>query len=285
MLYTTFQKPDWGAHYSSAKNIGPKKKRIVLFASTFGGISVLNSVCKFIKENRDEIEIIGLVTDDPTDKNSRISAKKRIWKFFSENQKKAMVDYIIKRAISMNIDVFTGNVKSNYFKQLFEKWEPDLILVACFGQILPSYIFNYPSLGAFNLHPSDIKNNIGAGSKPFEDTLNKKYKYSRVTLLRITDTIDAGPIIGRSPLIRITNFRNKHLSNICLLDEKVTSIFSVMTRILLKIIFEKYNRLNKSELEIDYEKEIPLYTRLKLLLPIKSYNSLNYPLPKFYTKK
>lgn len=278
-----FSQPDWGAYYVPEQDADDRKQesglRIVLFGSTLGGMWVLESLKKLKHVLGDRITLVGLATDDARDPHARISLKKRIWHYFEKSQQHEMVDEIITQGLSAGMEVFTGNIKSAYFHQLLQQWKPDLIIMACFGQIVPPSVFNYPVMGMYNFHPSDLKNDIGAGPKPFEETLASQMNTTCVSLMGVTEVIDHGPLIGQSPLIRITGKNDEFFSDVLLTEEKVTSVFPDMTMILVHKILLMQEATAPGEFIIDFDIEIDEAVKQRLLQPLSGKHSAVYPFP------
>ncbi len=276
-----FSQPDWGAYYVPESGDGKQETglRIVLFGSTLGGMWVLESLKQLKNVLGDRITLVGLATDDARDPHARISLKKRIWHYFEKTEQHEMVDEIIMQGLSAGMEVFTGNIKSGYFHQLLEQWKPDLIIMACFGQIVPPSVFKYPMMGMYNFHPSDLKNDIGAGPKPFEETLASQMNTTCVSLMGVTEVIDHGPLIGQSPIIRITGKNDEFFSDVLLAEEKVTSIFPDMTRVLVHKILSMQQANAPEAFTIDFDLEIEEAVKQRLLQPLSGKHSAVYPYP------
>ena len=276
-----FNPPDWGTYYvPSQHNVGEKNgMRIVLFGSTLGGMWVMESLKQLKAVLGERISLVGLATDDARDAHARISIKKRIWHYFEKPERHRMVEAIIENGLSEGMEVFTGNIKSEYFNQLLRKWNPDLIIMACFGQIVPRAIFCYPKMGMYNFHPSDLKNDIGAGPRPFEETLASKMNHTCVSLMGVTEVIDHGPMIGQSPSIRITGKDNEFFDDVLLSEEKVTSIFPHMTWVLIKKVLSLYETAMPENFHIDFDNEIEDTVKQRLLQPLEGKHSNVYPFP------
>ncbi|TDO25688.1 formyltransferase family protein [Sediminibacterium goheungense] len=276
-----FNQPDWGAYYMPDQDWEKQETglRIVLFGSTLGGMWVLESLKQLKNILGARITLVGLATDDARDPHARISLKKRIWHYFEKAQQHEMVDGIVMQALSIGMEVFTGNIKSAYFQGLLQQWKPDIIIMACFGQIVPPSVFNYPVMGMYNFHPSDLKNDIGAGPKPFEETLASRMNTTCVSLMGVTEIIDHGPLIGQSPAIRITGKEDEFFSDVLLTEEKVTSVFPDMTWVLVHKILLMQGTALPVEFTIDFDQEIDEAVKQRLLQPLSGKHSAVYPFP------
>lgn len=73
--------------------------------------------------------------------------------------------------------------------------EPDVCLVAAYGQILSKELLEIPRLGAFNIHASLLPKYRGAA--PIQYAIWNGETESGITIFRIEPKLDAGPIVGR----------------------------------------------------------------------------------------
>lgn len=278
-----FDKPDWGEYIQPIKSNSNQSDalRVVLFGSTLGGMWVLEALKKLKNEYGEyNFELVGLVTDDARDERARISLKKRIWHYFSPNTRIKMVNAIIGMGLDTGMEVYTGNVKTTFFENLLHKWKPDVILMACFGQIVPISVFKYPRLGMYNFHPSDLKNNIGSGPRPFEDTISLGLSHARVSLMEVTEIVDHGPMVALSPPICITDANGEFFNDILITEEKVTSVFPFMTEaLMLKLMNYKSQNLESNSLKLDLDKDIDISVQNYLLSHLTGLHNENYPFP------
>jgi methionyl-tRNA formyltransferase len=75
---------------------------------------------------------------------------------------------------------------------------PDLIVLADYGQLIPRVLLDLPARGFLNLHPSALPRHRGAA--PIPATILAGDAESAVTLIVVTDEMDAGPIVAAAPL-------------------------------------------------------------------------------------
>ena len=71
--------------------------------------------------------------------------------------------------------------------------EPDLIVVAAFGQILSKEILDLPPLGCVNVHTSLLP--MYRGAAPIQWAVINGEKYSGVTIMKMDEGLDTGPIL------------------------------------------------------------------------------------------
>lgn len=76
-----------------------------------------------------------------------------------------------------------------------EKINPDLILVAAYGKIIPKKILDIPKYGCLNVHPSLLPKHRGAS--PLQFTVLNGDKETGVTLILMTEKMDEGPILDQ----------------------------------------------------------------------------------------
>jgi methionyl-tRNA formyltransferase len=75
---------------------------------------------------------------------------------------------------------------------------PDLILLADYGQLIPRVLLDLPLRGFLNLHPSALPRWRGAA--PIPATILAGDSESAVTLIVVTEEMDAGPVVAMQPL-------------------------------------------------------------------------------------
>jgi methionyl-tRNA formyltransferase len=84
-------------------------------------------------------------------------------------------------------------VRDDTFLQIFRGLNPDLVIVAAFGQILPGEILERPKLGCLNVHPSLLPRYRGAA--PLNWSLIRGEKTTGVTIMMMDAGVDTGDII------------------------------------------------------------------------------------------
>lgn len=254
-----------------SKDKNGKGIRIVLFASYMLGYLLQETVKKMEKLNPEKIDFVGLVTDDPADPFAKISVKRRIWRLYGEKETIRLETAMIESALIAGIPVYTGSVKTNYFRNLIRKWDPEAILVCVFGQIIDSPIINYPDFGIYNFHPADLKAGFGAGPQPFQDLINRDAKTSKVTIHQLTETLDSGPVIGQSSPVNVRFKDGSITNNILVLDDKMLKPLDVMGAELIKTLALKKEEGNKGKIyNLDFSKHFTPDYKKELLKPILS---------------
>src|SRR5665648_830528 len=74
-----------------------------------------------------------------------------------------------------------------------EVFNPDIILVVAYGQILPRHILNVPKLGCINIHGSFLPKYRGAA--PINRAIINGEKETGITFMFMNEKVDAGDII------------------------------------------------------------------------------------------
>ena len=171
--------------------------------------------------------------------NSLIKNKQNIVAVYSQPPKKKGRGMKIKKspvhnlALLNNINVYTP---SNFFidneKKIFESLKPDLVVVMAYGLKLPNFFLDLPQFGCINIHVSLLPS--WRGASPIEHSLLNGDKKTGVSIFKLTEKMDAGPIIVKES-IEVSNSINKEQ-----LTEKLNTIgLSMLNSTLSKIFDEK----------------------------------------------
>ena len=104
-------------------------------------------------------------------------------------------------AITHNIPVFQPvSVKDGAAMEIIEQLNPELIVVAAYGRILPNSILDYPAKGCINVHSSLLPKFRGAA--PIHWAVISGEMETGVTIMHMAQELDAGDIIDqvRTPI-------------------------------------------------------------------------------------
>lgn len=77
-------------------------------------------------------------------------------------------------------------------------WQPDLIVVAAFGQILRPHLLNLPPLGCLNVHASLLPR--WRGASPIHHAILSGDASSGISLMQMDEGLDTGPVYVRQSL-------------------------------------------------------------------------------------
>ncbi len=81
--------------------------------------------------------------------------------------------------------------------------EADLFIVAAYGKIIPKVILENPRLGALNIHPSLLPR--WRGPSPIQYAVLSGDRETGVTIMKIDELMDHGPIIATSGKLQLTS--------------------------------------------------------------------------------
>lgn len=97
-------------------------------------------------------------------------------------------------AEALNLEIFQPlDVNSQSSLDLIKSWNPDLITVAAFGQILSPNLLALPHYGCLNVHASLLPR--WRGASPINAAILHNDNVSGVTIMRMAEGLDDGPIL------------------------------------------------------------------------------------------
>jgi methionyl-tRNA formyltransferase len=82
-------------------------------------------------------------------------------------------------------------IRTPGFRAEIKSYEPDLIVVAAYGRILPKEVLDAPRVAPINVHASLLPRHRGAA--PIEGAILVGDSQTGVTIMRVTEKMDAGP--------------------------------------------------------------------------------------------
>ena len=104
--------------------------------------------------------------------------------------------YCLEKNLDVSIIAENDNEK---VKQQLEKLQPDLFVVAAYGKIIPIEILEIPKFGSINIHPSLLPQYRGAS--PIQSAIFHGDKTSGVTIIKMDEQMDHGPILYAKEII------------------------------------------------------------------------------------
>ncbi len=104
---------------------------------------------------------------------------------------------IIKAAaLDAGLPILTPNsFRNREFLEAYTAWKPDVAIVVAF-RILPRLLFDIPTHGTLNIHPSKLP--LYRGPAPIPWALMDGVKETAVSIFRITEKVDAGGLLLQS---------------------------------------------------------------------------------------
>ena len=126
-------------------------------------------------------------------KNSKISVVTSPDKPRGRSLKMTFSD-VKKTALEMGLDVYQPeNLKSENFSDILTQLDPDIIIVAAYGKLLPVYVLEYPKYGCINIHASLLPEYRGAA--PINRCIIDGKKESGITIMQMAKGLDTGDIL------------------------------------------------------------------------------------------
>ena len=99
-------------------------------------------------------------------------------------------------ALEKGIEVFTPDtLKNGELKPYLEKYQPDAIIVAAYGKILPEYVINFGGYGCINVHGSLLPKYRGAA--PIQRAIMAGEKKTGITIMKMDEGLDTGDMISK----------------------------------------------------------------------------------------
>lgn len=162
-----------------------------------GGYHVLRELLSC--DLADQVRVVGVATDDPTQAFTHASV--RLWKYPHTREEELLVP---RFAAGRGLPFFTGRVNAPEFHSMFfDEWQPDLCLMATFGQKIPPSLIACPKLGFYNFHHSGATWPSYPGPDPIAAMVRDGQKHLVLTIHRVTDVIDGGEFVARSHRVAI----------------------------------------------------------------------------------
>ncbi len=102
-------------------------------------------------------------------------------------------------ALAQNIPVFQPEkMKAPEFLETLQSWNPDVIVVAAFGRILPQFILDLPPKGCVNVHGSLLPKYRGAA--PIQWAVINGERETGVTIMMMDAGLDTGAILEQAEM-------------------------------------------------------------------------------------
>ncbi|MDD3267713.1 MAG: methionyl-tRNA formyltransferase [Syntrophomonadaceae bacterium] len=164
-------------------------------------------------------------------------------------------------AESRGITVFQPqSIKSEEAVRQVQEWQPDLIVVVSYGQIIPPAILDYPRYGCINVHASLLPRYRGAA--PIQRAIMAGEKISGVSIMFMDKGMDTGDIIRQSKVEIPVHINHGELETI--LAKEGADLLLTTIRDFEKNTFMRYpqddsqatyaGRLTKEDERIDWSK-------------------------------
>ncbi len=137
-------------------------------------------------------------------------------------------------AVSHDIPVYQPNsLKNGEALQIIEQYDPDAIVVAAYGKILPKSIIDYPKYGCINVHGSILPKYRGAA--PIQWSVINGDSETGITTMLMNEGLDTGDIL----LIEKTPIS---------LDDTASSVFDRLSAIGAQLTLKTLELIEKGEI-------------------------------------
>ncbi len=111
--------------------------------------------------------------------------------------KRIVAPPVKETALALGLPVYQPtSLRTPEAEQRLAEWQPDLILVAAFGQILQAAILDLPPHGCLNVHASLLPRYRGAA--PISAAILNGESTTGVTIMRMDEGMDTGPILAQA---------------------------------------------------------------------------------------
>lgn len=152
-------------------------------------------------------------------------------------------EFLQKNSIKINLET-PAKIRLEA-ENLLNKYQPELIIVASYGQIIPENILNYPKYKALNIHGSLLPELRGA--VPVQMSILNGVNKTGVTIQRMVYQMDAGPIVA----LREVELTNKETSDL-LMDQLGSLGAELLIETLPKWIEGKIEEVPQNEMDATY---------------------------------
>lgn len=96
-------------------------------------------------------------------------------------------------------------------QEKFEKFKPDVVVVAAYGLMLPKEILDVPKYSCINIHPSLLPRWRGAA--PIQHTILAGDQETGVSIIQLNEGLDSGPVLKQKKFLIEKNDNYKTLHN------------------------------------------------------------------------
>lgn len=243
--------------------------RVVAVTSFFLGLECLEALLSYECAHPGRLHLVAVASDDPANADARIGLNKRVWKYYSQAERLAIEVETIEAALKSGVPVYTGEMKIDWFRRQLTVWAPDAVIVCGCGQIFDREMLELPGYGTYNFHPSDLESGHGAGPQPYEVALARNDHWTCWTLHQMTEDVDAGPIVGKSPRICIAGPQDQTTQEPRRYWDKLKGVVGPMVSILVDELVRRPPQGDPRRVaRIDFEQKLDRRLKLMLEAPI-----------------
>ena len=171
-----------------SKTYDPVSYRVVFASSAPIGVPFLTALV-----SNPRFDVVGVVTqpDQPSGRGMKMKANiiKETWR---EIEDKSLEDFIITPN-TLRLKSKKYPEEWTQFQSWLESKKPDFLVVIAYGNIIPQYILDIPTIGPINVHGSLLP--AYRGASPIQSVLLDDQSETGITIMRMDAGLDTGPML------------------------------------------------------------------------------------------
>ena len=214
-----------------------KKHRLIFFGSPEFALPPLKTLYL------GGYEIVGVYTQEPKKKSRGMKELKTPIHLWAESQ--LLQVYFPSRLDKRSLEIF-------------ESLKPDVAILFAYGKIIPPDWLNIPIFGFINIHASLLPRWRGAA--PVQRAIENNDKISGITIMKMNERLDEGPIIASHEISLMPDTTGKSLTE-KISQDSCSLLFNNLDKYLrgqIEIVEQNHdlssyaNKINKQETQINW---------------------------------
>ncbi len=118
-------------------------------------------------------------------------------------KKKLTFSPVKEKALELGIELFQPAKMKDDYKRIIEV-NPDIIITAAYGQMIPDKVIDYPKLGSINVHGSLLP--CLRGGAPIQRAIQRLYNTTGISIMYMAYKMDSGDVISQRSIRIMPNF-------------------------------------------------------------------------------
>jgi methionyl-tRNA formyltransferase len=159
-------------------------------------------------------------------------------------KKRLTYSEVKEKALELNIEVFQPTKIKEDYQRIIDV-NPDIIITAAYGQIIPQEVLDFPRLGAINVHGSLLPKLRGGA--PIQRAIKRMHKTTGITIMYMAMKMDSGDIISQREIPILDTDTSKTL-----FDKLSILGRDLLLETLPSIIDQTNQRIKQNEEEVTY---------------------------------
>ena len=214
-----------------------KKHRLIFFGSPEFALPPLKTLYL------GGYEIVGVYTQEPKKKSRGMKELKTPIHLWAESQL---------------LQVYFPSKLDKRSLEIFESLKPDVAILFAYGKIIPPDWLNIPIFGFINIHASLLPRWRGAA--PVQRAIENNDKISGITIMKMNERLDEGPIIASHEISLMPDTTGKSLIE-KISQDSCSLLFNNLDKYLrgqIEIVEQNHdlssyaNKINKQETQINW---------------------------------